>query len=72
MRDTIAFMRPKKAPTKQLRFREELAKKLEFIGLHRSQDIPDLTDAMFRVQIEREFTKTLERLNSEQKRAAGE
>jgi hypothetical protein len=75
MSDTMTLpMRPKKPPTKQIRFREDLAKKLEFIGLHKGQDTPDLTDALFRAIIEREFSKTLERLSQldAARKAAGE
>lgn len=76
MADTMTLvMRPKKPPTKQIRFREDLAKKLEYIGFVHGQDIPDLSDALFRTIIEREHAKAMERyakLQEQQRRASGE
>lgn len=56
--------RPEKAEkTKQMRFRADLLKMLGVIANERDQDIPDLTDHLFRQIIEREYRASVERLN---------
>jgi hypothetical protein len=76
MSDTMTLaMRPKKPPTKQIRFRADLANKLEYIGFVNGQDLPDLADAMFRTIIEREHARAMERYakqQEQQRRAGGE
>lgn len=55
--------RPKRPPTKQIRFREDLATMLDVICAADRKDTPDLTDELFRVLIQKRYNAALEKLN---------
>jgi len=55
--------RPRRPPTKQMRFREDLATMLDVICAAERKDAPDLTDELFRELIQRRYAAALEKLN---------
>lgn len=63
MHSTYEFMaRPKKEPTKQVRFKVDLAEMLNLIALVNKKPIAEITDELFRPVIERERAKVVEAL----------